>query len=65
MNCPVCHGTGLIQAGKYDPDQPCFECHGIGQVHCCEGLQEQPEALPINELTTENNALGTRTIRQP
>jgi DnaJ-class molecular chaperone len=43
MNCPVCHGTGLIQAGKWDPEQPCFECSGIGQVHCCEGLCEQPD----------------------
>jgi hypothetical protein len=26
--------------------RPCEECGGTGLIHCCEGLQEQPEEAP-------------------
>jgi hypothetical protein len=35
--CPVCHGKGLVN------HLPCPECGGMGAIHCCEGLVEQPE----------------------
>lgn len=22
---------------------PCPECSGVGEIHCCDGLQEQPD----------------------
>jgi hypothetical protein len=34
--CPVCHGKGLVEGA------PCQECGGLGLLHCCEGLVEQP-----------------------
>jgi hypothetical protein len=41
MLCDYCHGTRLIQtAGMI---QPCPECGGHGSLHCCDGLQAQPE----------------------
>lgn len=46
MICPCCHGTGhRVQDdrdGRYGPC--CYPgCH-CGQVDCCDGLQETPEA---------------------
>jgi hypothetical protein len=39
--CDVCHGQHLIiREGRA---QPCPECGGFGEVHCCDGLQEQPQ----------------------
>jgi hypothetical protein len=39
--CEYCHGKGTVLAeGR---PQPCAECGGTGVVHCCEGLQAQPE----------------------
>ena len=41
MVCPVCHGRHLLLiAGKV---QPCGECGGMGEIHCCEGLIAQPQ----------------------
>lgn len=41
MLCNYCHGTRLVQiAGAA---QPCPECGGLGTIHCCDGLQAQPE----------------------
>jgi hypothetical protein len=40
MLCPVCHGRHLVEvAGTV---RPCPECGGMGEIHCCEGLQVQP-----------------------
>ena len=41
MLCEYCHGKGTVLA-EGGP-QPCLECGGSGLVHCCEGLQAQPE----------------------
>jgi hypothetical protein len=39
--CENCHGKGVILiAGA---PHPCPECGGLGLLHCCEGLQAQPE----------------------
>ena len=41
MICPICDGKGLIVIrGQV---QPCEDCGGQGRIHCCEGLQAQPE----------------------
>jgi hypothetical protein len=41
MLCPICFGRRLF----YLNGQllPCPECEGHGEVHCCDGLQAQPE----------------------
>jgi DnaJ-class molecular chaperone len=41
MLCPRCHGTHVV----WDDGRPvpCPECGGAGELHCCDGLQEQPE----------------------
>ncbi len=42
MLCPVCYGRRLVVIqGRL---VPCPECAGQGEMHCCEGLQEQPPA---------------------
>jgi hypothetical protein len=40
--CEYCHGKGTVLADG--GPQPCAECGGTGLLHCCEGLQAQPEA---------------------
>jgi hypothetical protein len=42
MLCPVCYGKHLVttESGQV----PCPECAGAGEVHCCDGLQEQSAA---------------------
>jgi hypothetical protein len=39
MLCPVCHGTHVTVVGGRRV--PCPECGGLGEIHCCDGLQEQ------------------------
>lgn len=40
MLCPLCHGHRLFfYQGQL---VPCPECEGQGEIHCCDGLQEQP-----------------------
>jgi hypothetical protein len=41
MLCPVCHGQRLVVIGGRQ--EPCAECGGLGVLHCCEGLVEQPD----------------------
>lgn len=42
MICPVCYGRHwIIWHGQV---LPCPECGGLGEWHCCEGLQEQPSS---------------------
>ena len=45
MLCPLCYGRGLLIAGGQVV--PCPECAGQGIVHCCDGLSEQPEEVPL------------------
>jgi hypothetical protein len=42
MLCYFCQGRRLVAAGRRV--QPCEECGGRGEIHCCEGLQAQGEA---------------------
>lgn len=44
MLCPTCHGQRFVTLNGRR--EPCAECGGHGEVHCCDGLQEQPEPLP-------------------
>jgi hypothetical protein len=45
MLCPRCHGTHVIVVNGRP--QPCPECQGMGEIHCCDGLIEQPEACEL------------------
>lgn len=43
MICPRCYNHHY--KAESDPalaDFPCPECYGIGILHCCDGLHEQP-----------------------
>jgi len=54
MLCPTCHGHRLF----YYQGQlvPCPECEGQGQIHCCDGLQEQADdAEPPSEEPKEDD----------
>jgi hypothetical protein len=55
MLCPICHGRHFIlESGR---PLPCPECQGFGEVHCCDGLAEQPdspEAAPPPPEESEN-----------
>ena len=46
MICPFCQGKRLLKV-RGQP-QPCVECGGKGEVHCCEGLQSQPDDCEID-----------------
>ena len=41
MMCPRCHGTHYVLANGQR--LPCPECGGLGEIHCCDGLTEQPD----------------------
>jgi hypothetical protein len=42
MICPLCQGRRLFFV--HGQLLPCPECEGHGEIHCCDGLQEQTEA---------------------
>jgi hypothetical protein len=44
MLCPLCNGRRLF----FFQGQliPCPECEGQGDIHCCDGLQEQTNDTP-------------------
>ena len=46
MKCEFCRGEGFIRTRRdtYSVSSMCRECLGSGVGHCCDGLQEQPEA---------------------
>lgn len=57
MKCESCKGKGsmpvyiehtalgdLFVKQIHAGDEPCIDCGGTGFTHCCEGLQEQPDA---------------------
>lgn len=48
MICEQCHGTRLVVTAE--AVRPCEECGGLGVVHCCEGLQAQPEPQAADDL---------------
>jgi hypothetical protein len=39
MICPKCYGKHVVT--EYGKVVPCPECGGLGELHCCDGLQEQ------------------------
>lgn len=41
MLCPHCHGTRFLIADGQR--LPCPDCAGMGEIHCCDGLTEQPD----------------------
>ena len=47
MNCPKCHGTGRLSFAytqRYKVGYRCdYEGCMSGIIHCCDGIQEQPE----------------------
>jgi hypothetical protein len=47
MLCPNCHGRRTIT--DEGPPAPCPECEGRGEIHCCEGLQAQPQVQSTTE----------------
>lgn len=47
MLCPLCHGHRLF---SYQGQLlPCPECEGHGEIHCCDGLQEQPDESELRK----------------
>jgi hypothetical protein len=48
MKCEKCQGTGKVGGGRVYCliDLPCGDCGGTGEIHCCDGLQEQPDSMP-------------------
>jgi hypothetical protein len=36
MLCPTCHGHHWLSTPN--GSEPCTECGGMGEIHCCEGL---------------------------
>lgn len=51
MICPTCKGerkqrvqVPINNGGTAYLDAPCDDCGGTGIAHCCDGLQEQPNA---------------------
>ncbi|HJZ59513.1 MAG TPA: hypothetical protein VKE74_31505 [Gemmataceae bacterium] len=45
MLCPRCHGMHVILVNGQRV--PCPECQGMGEIHCCDGLTEQPDACEL------------------
>ena len=41
MLCPRCHGTHVVLVNGQQ--EPCPECQGMGEIHCCDGLTAQME----------------------
>ena len=54
MLCPQCHGTHYVLDNGQR--RPCPECAGIGEIHCCDGLTEQPD--PTGETVARPNGNG-------
>lgn len=41
MLCPTCHGHHWLVTPT--GSEPCTECGGMGEIHCCDGLCLQPD----------------------
>lgn len=57
MLCPRCYGTRFVLV--HGQRVPCPECGGMGEVHCCDGLTEQPDPTGQTVPTPETD--GGRT----
>jgi RecJ-like exonuclease len=61
MLCPRCHGTRTVF--DHGQPQPCPDCGGMGEVHCCDGLTEQPgpdgeAACPVDDREKSSDDWG-------
>jgi hypothetical protein len=54
MICPRCHGTRFLVVNGQR--LPCPDCAGMGELHCCDGLLEQPD--PTGETVAPPNGNG-------
>lgn len=63
MLCPTCHGHHVVSTRL--GDQPCPECGGMGEVHCCDGLQEQSEFDGIPACQRRGAFIEPLTISSP
>jgi hypothetical protein len=55
MICPMCNGTRKVLCEHMDDAYSkffypvlCPYCEGQGSIHCCEGMQAQPDCSPTN-----------------
>ena len=69
MICPKCNGTGKIKFSytqRYNVLNNCdYEGCIEGTVHCCDGLQEQPNNSCNSDRSHYNvTSHGTRNIKQ-
>jgi hypothetical protein len=63
MLCPTCHGQRFLFIN--DQLAPCPECGGYGEVHCCDGLQEQPEPIEPPPENPKSESRSSKQIRNP
>jgi hypothetical protein len=55
MLCPNCHGTRFVLINGQPV--PCPECGGMGELHCCDGLQEQIDpAADVSDAAASSNS---------
>jgi hypothetical protein len=63
MLCEVCYGKRFVAVnGRL---LPCPECGAAGEVHCCEGMQEQPEPAADRREEPSGPALGAPPCLTP
>jgi hypothetical protein len=60
MICPRCYGKHVVVISG--AVVPCPECGGLGELHCCDGLQEQN--CEAGEKTGEISHRGTEAQRR-
>ncbi len=58
MLCPNCHGQRFVPGPR--GLVPCPECGGHGEIHCCDGLQEQPPVAAPSPEPGEDRENGGR-----
>jgi len=61
MLCPRCHGKHVVIVNG--AVVPCPECGGLGELHCCDGLQEQVCEFE-DEGPQEINHKGTKDTKK-
>jgi hypothetical protein len=59
MLCPICHGTRIVAVDGIK--LPCPECGGYGEIHCCDGLAEQPDTLGTQPNYEDDRRAGTES----
>jgi hypothetical protein len=59
MLCPRCHGTHVIVVNGQR--RPCPDCQGMGEIHCCDGLQEQPDPEQVCGIRGQESEVRNQT----